>query len=140
MKTNTLFSAACCAVLPTAHAIQLSLDSPQSIRDASAKITEKMVAWYQGNSFQIPGLLPGPYYWWESGAMFGSLIDYWYYTGDEQYNALVTEGLLFQVSCDTGRVCLRGAEGIRIRIRGNLRHGGSRPSLRFECERLTDRV
>ncbi|CAK1363819.1 Mannan endo-1,6-alpha-mannosidase DCW1 [Cercospora beticola] len=100
MKTNTLFSAACCAVLPAAHAIQLSLDSPQSIRDASAKITEKMVAWYQGNSFQIPGLLPGPYYWWESGAMFGSLIDYWYYTGDEQYNALVTEGLLFQVGPD----------------------------------------
>lgn len=23
---------------------------------------------------------------WESGAMFGSLIDYWYYTGDSTYN------------------------------------------------------
>lgn len=40
--------------------------------------------------------------------MFGSLIDYWYYTGDEQYNALVTEGLLFQVSRDVGRLGLRG--------------------------------
>jgi len=48
----------------------------------------------------IPGLLPGPYYWWEAGAMFGSLIDYWYYTGDPTYNELVKEALLFQVGPD----------------------------------------
>ena len=38
-----------------------------------------------------------PYYWWEAGAMFGSLIDYWYYTGDATYNDVVTQGLMFQV-------------------------------------------
>jgi hypothetical protein len=27
--------------------------------------------WHAGN-------LPAPYYWWEAGAMFGSMIDYWY--------------------------------------------------------------
>ncbi|CAC9889812.1 unnamed protein product [Aureobasidium pullulans] len=31
------------------------------------------------------------------GAMFGSLIDYWYYTGDTSYNAVTTEAMLFQV-------------------------------------------
>ncbi len=30
--------------------------------------------------------------------MFGSLIDYWYYTGDSTYNDLVTQGMLFQAS------------------------------------------
>ena len=46
-----------------------------------------MVSYYKGNvSGQTPGLLPGPpptpsvtnagYFWWEAGAMFGSLIDY----------------------------------------------------------------
>ncbi len=29
--------------------------------------------------------------------MFGSLIDYWYYTGDPTYNAVVTQGMQFQV-------------------------------------------
>lgn len=29
--------------------------------------------------------------------MFGSLIDYWYYTEDKTYNDVTTEALLFQV-------------------------------------------
>lgn len=54
--------------------------------------------WYAGNETGgIPGLLPGPYYWWEAGAMFGAMIDYWYYTGDETYNDVVMEAMQFQV-------------------------------------------
>lgn len=46
----------------------------------------------------IPGLLTyPPYYWWEAGAMFGQLIDYWYYTNDSTYNDMVREGMLFQI-------------------------------------------
>lgn len=57
-----------------------------------------MVSYYTGNrTGDVPGNLPQPYFWWEAGAMFGALIDYWYYTGDDQYNAIVTQGLLHQV-------------------------------------------
>ena len=57
-----------------------------------------MVSYYTGNrTGDVPGNLPAPYFWWEAGAMFGSLIDYWYYTGDSQYNDLVTQGMLHQV-------------------------------------------
>lgn len=60
-----------------------------------------MMKYYAGNQTgQIPGLLPGPYYWWEAGAMFGSLIDYWYYTGDTTYNAVTSQAMLFQVGPD----------------------------------------
>lgn len=63
---------------------------------------------YKGNlSGQTPGLLPGPplnpavtnagYFWWEAGAMFGSLLDYWYYTGDESYNDVIYQAILHQV-------------------------------------------
>lgn len=45
----------------------------------------------------IPGNLPPPHYWWQAGAMFGSLIDYWYYTGDTTYNDITTQALLHQV-------------------------------------------
>jgi len=56
-----------------------------------------MVKWYTGNhTGDVPGNLPAPYYWWEAGAMFGSLIDYWYYTGDTTYNDITTQAMLFQ--------------------------------------------
>jgi len=53
---------------------------------------------YTGNrTGDVPGNLPDPYYWWEAGAMFGSMVDYWYYTGDSTYNEVTTQALLFQV-------------------------------------------
>jgi mannan endo-1,6-alpha-mannosidase len=61
-----------------------------------------MMTYYTGNisgPTNIPGLLPPPpsgYYWWEAGAMWGTMIDYWYITGDESYNDVVYEALLFQ--------------------------------------------
>lgn len=61
------------------------------------------MTYYKGNqSGQTPGILPGPppagdYYWWEGGALWGTLIDYWKLTGDDSYNAVVTESMLFQV-------------------------------------------
>ncbi|KAK5131723.1 hypothetical protein LTR08_000612 [Meristemomyces frigidus] len=59
------------------------------------------MTFYHGNETGgIPGLLGDPYYWWEAGAMFGSLIDYWYYTGDSSYNSVVTDAILFQTGPD----------------------------------------
>lgn len=56
------------------------------------------MSYYKGNLTGMPqGLLPDPYYWWEAGAMFGQMIEYWYYTGDTTYNDVVTQGLLAQV-------------------------------------------
>lgn len=49
----------------------------------------------------VPGNLPDPYFWWEAGAMFGGLIDYWFYTGDSQFNDIVTQGMLWQAGPDS---------------------------------------
>jgi mannan endo-1,6-alpha-mannosidase len=46
---------------------------------------------------ETPGVLPSPYYWWESGGMFGGLIEYWHYTGDGTYNDLVAKAILSQI-------------------------------------------
>ena len=43
-----------------------------------------------------PGVLYPPYYWWQAGAMFGQLIDYWYYTNDSSYNDMIRDGLIHQ--------------------------------------------
>lgn len=80
------------------QAIELNIDSPDSIKAAARTVAHGMVSYYTGNrTGDVPGNLPQPYFWWEAGAMFGALIDYWYYTGDDQYNAIVTQGLLHQV-------------------------------------------
>lgn len=60
------------------------------------------MSYYKGNeSGQTPGELPyPPYFWWESGAMWGALIDYWSFTGDATYNDITSQGILFQVGND----------------------------------------
>lgn len=60
-----------------------------------------MMTLYPGNKTGgIPGLLGDPYYWWEAGAMFGALIDYWHYTGDTSNNNATTQAMLWQVGPD----------------------------------------
>ena len=68
-----------------------------SIKSAASTCAYNLLTFYTGNhTGDIPGNLPQPYYWWEVGAMFGVLIDYYYYTNDSQYNNLVTQGMLWQ--------------------------------------------
>lgn len=56
-----------------------------------------MMKYYTGNNTgDVPGNLPSPYYWWEAGAMFGVMIDYWYYTGDTTYNDETQQALSWQ--------------------------------------------
>ncbi|KAM3451346.1 hypothetical protein MY3296_005387 [Beauveria thailandica] len=82
----------------SASGYNLDLTSEKSIKDTAKGLAQDMLSFYSGNKpGGTPGLLNPPYYWWEAGAMLGALVDYWYYTGDDEYNKLVTDGLLFQV-------------------------------------------
>ncbi|OBT39990.1 hypothetical protein VE00_09426 [Pseudogymnoascus sp. WSF 3629] len=79
-------------------AMHVDLSSSDAIKSAAKVLAGDVLSHYRGNEpGQIPGNLPYPYYWWECGAMFGSLIDYWLYTGDSAHNDLVTQGMQFQV-------------------------------------------
>lgn len=82
----------------TNAAIELDLASQDSIKQAAKQAAAGMTQYYTGyRPGDIPGNLPAPYYWWEAGAMFCSLINYWHLTGDETYNAITTQALLHQV-------------------------------------------
>jgi mannan endo-1,6-alpha-mannosidase len=60
-----------------------------------------MMSIYTGNhTGDNPGNMPSPYYWWEAGAAFGTMVEYWYYTNDTSYNPTVTAALLSQVGTD----------------------------------------
>ncbi len=49
------------------------------------------------------GILPGPppagdYYWWQGGAMWGLMLDYWHTTGDDTWNDYIYDSLLHQAA------------------------------------------
>lgn len=70
-----------------------------SIKHAARICADGMMSFYNGNQTGgVLGLLPPPYYWWEAGAMFGQMIEYWFLTGDTSYNDVVTEAILAQIS------------------------------------------
>ncbi|KAK7903830.1 hypothetical protein LTR67_001850 [Exophiala xenobiotica] len=92
---------------PLAVAITLDTTSVSSIESATSSVAYDMMTIYTGNQTgEVPGLLPGSlncnpnvlgtYCWWEAGAMWGSLINYWQYTNDTTYNNVTTEALQFQ--------------------------------------------
>ncbi|KAL8306393.1 hypothetical protein RB597_003079 [Gaeumannomyces tritici] len=74
------------------------------IIQSSRDLAWEVMALYPGNQTgQETGILPGPpddgkgpYYWWQAGAMWAAMIDYWHLTGDTTYNKLVTDGILAQ--------------------------------------------
>ncbi|EXJ79247.1 hypothetical protein A1O3_08748 [Capronia epimyces CBS 606.96] len=93
--------------VPWVAAITLEVTSTASVESAASTVAYDMMTFYTGNQTgQVPGLLPGSlscdpnndqvYCWWEAGAMWGSLINYWQYTGDTTYNTVVSQALQFQ--------------------------------------------
>lgn len=81
------------------HAIALDVTDDDSIRSAASTIAYGMMTYYTGNQTgKEPGLLPAPYYWWEAGAMWGGMVEYWHYTRDTSYNDVVAQAILAQAS------------------------------------------
>ncbi|KAI0834583.1 glycoside hydrolase family 76 protein [Hypoxylon sp. FL0890] len=82
-------------------AIQVDFTSDDSIKDAASTVAFGLLKYYTGNNTgDVPGNLPDPYFWWEAGAMFGTLVDYWFYTGDETYNAVTLQAMQHQAGED----------------------------------------
>jgi len=79
-------------------AIELDLNDPQSIKDAAETVASSIVDRY-GNA-SVPGLFGDPYYFWENGLAWDSLIHYWHQTGDDAHNEIIGEALRFQLGPD----------------------------------------
>lgn len=61
--------------------LQVDLDNPDSIKETTSTIAYGMMKYYTGNNTgDNPGNLPDPYYWWEAGAMFMNMVEYWFCT------------------------------------------------------------
>lgn len=74
---------------------------PDSIKSAAKEAAKGMLSYYTGyQPGDVAGNIPDPYYWWEAGAMFGAMVEYYYYTGDDTWNDWTTQALLHQVGAD----------------------------------------
>ncbi|CEL03842.1 Putative Endo mannanase, GH76 family [Aspergillus calidoustus] len=83
------------ASISAISALQIDLNDLDTIKDAASKTAYGSMLWYSGNETgQIPGSFPEK--WWEGSALFMSLILYWHYTGDSQYNDLIVQGMQWQ--------------------------------------------
>ncbi|EME83791.1 glycoside hydrolase family 76 protein, partial [Pseudocercospora fijiensis CIRAD86] len=96
--------AALAASMTFTQAVNLDVNNADSIRNAARTLAFGLQSNYHNNASGTPatavGTLPAPLYWWEAGAVWGAMVDYWAYTGDTSYNAVLTQALLAQVGPD----------------------------------------
>ncbi|KAH8901804.1 glycoside hydrolase family 76 protein [Coniochaeta sp. PMI_546] len=101
MRSSLLYVAATSALCLCAG-LDVDLTSTDSIKAAARIVAGNLMSYYDGNQpGQTPGILPGPppagpYYWWEGGALWGTMVDYWHYTNDTTYNNDTEYALVFQ--------------------------------------------
>jgi mannan endo-1,6-alpha-mannosidase len=77
---RSLFKWASAALLASqAAGLTVDVEDPAQIKDVTSTIAYGMMKYYTGNNTgDVPGNLPDPYYWWEAGAMFMNMIEYWF--------------------------------------------------------------
>ncbi|EPE05037.1 glycoside hydrolase family 76 protein [Ophiostoma piceae UAMH 11346] len=89
---------AACLLSQTAQALTVTATDTTSIKSAASTVAFGLLKYYTGNNTgDVAGNLPSPYFWWEAGAMFGTMVDYWFITGDTTYNDITSQALLHQV-------------------------------------------
>jgi len=70
-----------------------------SIKGVAKTLAAGAMSYYSGTPDKFVDL-PEPHYWWQAGALMGSMLDYSHYTGDHTYDRLIARGLLDQVGPD----------------------------------------
>ncbi|KAJ5594488.1 glycosyl hydrolase family 76 protein [Penicillium hispanicum] len=92
---NWKAAAAVTLVVGAASAIDLDITDEQSLKNAAATAAFNTMSNYTANQTgQAPGALPS--IWWEGGALFDILIQYWAWTGDASNNPAVSQGMYWQ--------------------------------------------
>ncbi|KAK4503946.1 hypothetical protein PRZ48_004861 [Zasmidium cellare] len=111
--TSTGLGALLLTTAGIANAIDLDVNSTDSILSASKTVVDNILKIYNnGSGPSIPGLLPDPYYWWEAGYMFDSLINYWSLSGDDSVVQPIQDGMIFQIGPDDNYMPLNQSKNL----------------------------
>lgn len=83
------------------QAVYLDLNNYTSLQEATSLVSVGLMDYYTGLQYgQTVGMFSNPYYWWNAGGAWGSMIDYWWYMQNDTYNDIVTQALLAQTGDD----------------------------------------
>lgn len=95
-----LLSTSGAVLLPFASlvsAIQFKADDSGSIKSCSQQYAHGLMSYYEANATDLPkeqiGIFPEPHYWWEAGAVWGGLIEFTQFTGDQSYVKTIQQAL-----------------------------------------------
>ncbi|KAK0637207.1 glycoside hydrolase family 76 protein [Bombardia bombarda] len=88
-------AAAAVALIAPGIPKNLDVSSSPSIQSIAKTIAAGAMAYYPGDATHFVDL-PDPYYWWETGALFGAMVDYSHYTGDHSYDPTIATAILAQ--------------------------------------------
>lgn len=82
-------------------AIALDTNNVTNIKYSASLIATGLMDYYQGDQFGgTVGMFTWPYYWWEAGGAWGSMIDYGYYMENDTYTPTILAALQYQVGAD----------------------------------------
>lgn len=89
------------ALVASCQAIFLDTNNLTNIKETTRTIAEGLLDYYDGDRYGgTIGMFTWPYYWWEAGGAWGSLIDYTHYMGDDEFVPTIKEALEYQVGDD----------------------------------------
>ncbi|KAI8152429.1 hypothetical protein K4K49_008348 [Colletotrichum sp. SAR 10_70] len=101
-KSALVASAAAGALaVPYTQPNTLDLNNTNSIKAVAGSLAHGAMSYYNGNvssDAKMVGDLPEPYYWWQAGALWGAMLDYYHYTGDPSYNEVIAQALTAKVN------------------------------------------
>jgi mannan endo-1,6-alpha-mannosidase len=87
-----------CVLATISLGLSLNVTDTPTIHRAQALVSRGLLDYYDGNRYGgVIGMFASPYYWWEAGVAWGSLIDYTFYTQDDTYTDLIKRALLYQI-------------------------------------------
>ncbi|CAK7197414.1 hypothetical protein SEUCBS139899_000060 [Sporothrix eucalyptigena] len=99
MLFNVALLAAVVAAADTIMPADLVVDDTANIVAVAKTLASGAMSYYNGTA-NYSGTLPAPYYWWESGALLGAMLDYSYYTNDTTYDEIIATGIMDNVGPD----------------------------------------
>lgn len=106
MKVFPVFSALL-GILVTVIGLELDVNSKSSIQKATSLIAKGLLDYYEGTKYGgTIGMFSWPYYWWEAGGAWGSLIDYTYYTENDTLVPIIKQALTYQTGEDDNYIPL----------------------------------
>ncbi|KAK6204444.1 defective cell wall [Scheffersomyces amazonensis] len=89
------------------NAIWLDTNNVTTIIEATALIAQGTLDYYEGYKVGgTIGMFTAPYYWWEAGGAWGSLIDYTYFMQNDTLVPTIKAALLYQTGQDNNYIPL----------------------------------